>query len=101
MYKQTGFYLMVLIVIFLYLANSFSATSTNGLKLDQKRSFALLFGRYGLGSDTILPHRPVNGNENDNMAIPRRNDMKKKWARFFQGSQSPYSIAFPALIRSR
>jgi hypothetical protein len=27
--------------------------------------------------------------------------LKKKWTKFLQGSQSPYTIAFPALIRTR
>lgn len=30
-----------------------------------------------------------------------KRDLGKKWARLFQESHSPYTIAFPALIRSR
>ncbi len=30
-----------------------------------------------------------------------KRQLNKKWAKFYQGAQSPYTIAFPALIRTR
>ncbi|CAF1546985.1 unnamed protein product [Adineta ricciae] len=102
MYKQTGLYLTILIVIMFYLVNSFSATPINMLKQDQKRSFALFFRRLGIGSDYLLSNPPMNGHYNEeNVISSNRAGTQKKRARFFQQSHSPYSIAFPALIRSR
>ena len=102
MCKQTGLYLTIFIVIMFYLVNSLSATPINMLKQDQKRSFALFFRRLGIGSDYLLSNPPMNDRYNEANVISSNRDVKqKKRARFFQQSHSPYSIAFPALIRSR
>ncbi len=33
--------------------------------------------------------------------LHNKRQLNKKWAKFYQGAQSPYTIAFPALIRTR
>jgi hypothetical protein len=58
--------------------------------------------QFGIGSNHLLPNRPYdddNTDEEENLHDKRQ--LKKKWAKFYQGGHSPYTIAFPALIRSR
>lgn len=68
---------------------------------NQKFSAATMIER--LGPNRFLVNRPYDDEENideDEMLHAKR-QLKKKWAKFYQGPQSPYTIAFPALIRTR
>jgi hypothetical protein len=102
MMTQTSLYLTILLLTSFILINSISATPIHVNKQEQKRSFAALLGRLGFGSEYLLPDRTYRGaNIGSSPASHKNQDMRKKWARFFQEPQSPYAIAFPALIRSR
>jgi hypothetical protein len=102
MFTQTGLYSVIAILTYLALFNYASAMPSDASEQDQKRSLATLLGRAGLERDYLPASRPQDFDDEDNGAVLHKRAMKRKWANFFQGgSESPYAIAFPALIRSR
>lgn len=96
MSTHTSLCFVLITILYLNVVNSALATSQNVEEQDQKRSSAVLFERFGVDPGYVSANRPYN----DDDANTKR-ALKKKWARFFPGYQSPYTIAFPALIRSR
>ena len=61
---------------------------------DKKRVAAVLSERFG-----VHPHH--NDGVNRDFLFHQKRQLKKKWAKLVHDSQSPYTIAFPALIRTR
>ena len=93
---------MLVTMIYLNMVNVVSATSTNMKRSEQKRFPPAFFGRSGVDPSYLLTNRPYYDDDLDNnVAFFNKRELKKKWANFFQRSQSPYTIAFPALIRTR
>ncbi|CAF3538615.1 unnamed protein product [Rotaria sp. Silwood1] len=69
---------------------------------DQKRSLAGFFGRFNVNPHYLLTNRLYHGNDVDtDLLYDEKRQSNKKWAKMSQGSQSPFTIAFPALIRTR
>ena len=60
-----------------------------------KLSDELLFERFALGS------RPSTDEDELDEFRHAKRQLKRKWNKFHPGAQSPYTIAFPALIRTR
>ncbi len=102
MFTQLGIYLIFVTVIYLNIANTVSATSANMEQSVQKRFPGGFFGRFGIDPDHLFANRPYYDDDVDKDAMFfKKRQLKKKWTNFFQRSQSPYTIAFPALIRTR
>jgi len=102
MFTQLGMCLMFITVIYLNIANTVSATSANMEQSEQKRFTAGLFERFGIDPSSLFGNRPHYGDDVGKGAMfYQKRQSKKKWADFSQRSQSPYTIAFPALIRTR
>ncbi|UJR38496.1 hypothetical protein I4U23_031163 [Adineta vaga] len=102
MFTSTGLYVMLFTLTCLVLFNSVFTMPTDVEEQDQKRSIGNLFEQSGMDHDYVVVNQPNNDNDNDNHVVfQKRREMKRKWAKFFQGADSPYAIAFPALIRSR
>jgi len=72
-------------------------TSTDAEEHHKKLGTVVLLDRFAF--DTHNPSS--NFDENEDQTFPTKRELKKKWAKFYSGSQSPYTIAFPALIRTR
>ncbi len=94
---------MLISILYLNLANSVPAISKDMEEQDQTRSSDVLFERFGVDPGYLFGNRPYHDDDADKDAIlhMKRGLFQKKWARFFQGSQTPYTIAFPALMRTR
>lgn len=100
--------LVSLLFIGLICVNSiFSVALPSSADLDEsnkKLSDELLFARFGLGgSRQLFGDRFFEGEDDlDNGEfLQEKRQVKKKWNKFHHGAQSPYTIAFPALIRTR
>lgn len=83
--------------------NTESTPSIDTNLRNQKRSPAAFFGLYGINSNYYLAGRRYYSGDQVGKAAKVSNirRLKKKWAKSFGRSQSPYTIAFPALIRTR
>jgi len=85
-----------------YTVNALPAPLTDGEIQNKKFSDVPMLERFGIGPNHVLINRP---NDDDNIdedeILQIKRQLNKKWAKFYQGAQSPYTIAFPALIRSR
>lgn len=84
--------------------NTLPAPSTDADIENNKLVDASMFDRFGVGSDRFLINHQFNDNDDqidEDEVIHEKRQLRKKWAKFFQGGHSPYTIAFPALIRSR
>jgi hypothetical protein len=86
--------------------NTVDALPTSSKDVDaqnRKLSDAFMLEQFGVGSNHFLTNRRYDDNDNidEDEIIHDKRQLQKKWAKFFQGAQSPYTIAFPALIRSR
>ncbi len=69
---------------------------------NNKLSNALTLEQIGAGSHYYLTDPQYDGdNINDDETHNQKRQLKRKWAAFQRGPHSPYTIAFPALIRSR
>jgi len=102
MFTQIGIYLVFVTVILINVAKSVPVALTNVEHSDQKRFAAAYSGRYGIDPSYLLTNRPYYDNDADTNALFfKKRQLNKKWAKSFQRSQSPYTIAFPALIRTR
>lgn len=102
MFTQIGISLLFVSMIYLNMINVALTTSTDMEHQEQKRFPPAFFGRYGFDPTYLLTNRPYyDGNLDRDMALFHKRQIKKKWAALFQRSQSPYTIAFPALIRTR
>jgi hypothetical protein len=90
-------------MILVNVANSVSVASTDVEHSNQKRFAAAYSGRYGIDPNYLLTNRPYYDDDDvDTSALFfKKRQLKKKWAKSLQRSQSPYTIAFPALIRTR
>jgi len=82
--------------------NALPVSSTDAEIQNNKLYDAPMFERFGIGSNQFLVRHPYSDDniEEDEILHDKR-QLKKKWAKFYQGAQSPYTIAFPALIRTR
>lgn len=90
-------------MVFLNTLNAIPAAPSTNLDTQTKElSDTIMVEPYGLGLNHFLTNHPY---EDDHIiedeVFPERKQLKKKWAKFYQGAQSPYTIAFPALIRTR
>jgi len=93
---------MFVTVVYLNIVNDVFATSVNTKQLDQKRYLPASFGRFGTDPSYLVTNHPYyDDNVGRDVMFFKKRQLKKKWAKLFQRSQSPYTIAFPALIRTR
>ncbi len=93
---------MFITVVYLNIANGVSGKSTNIEPATQKRFFPAFFGRFGTDPNYLLTNRAYYDDDfGKDVIFHKKRQLKKKWTKFLQGSQSPYTIAFPALIRTR
>lgn len=68
---------------------------------DEKRLLTTFFGRYRVDPDYILSNQPYKNKVVKDELFYNKRQLKSKWAELFQQSHPPYTIAFPALIRTR
>ncbi len=102
MFTQTGIYLIFITMILINVAKSVPVVSTNAEHSGQKLFAAAYAGRYGIDPNYLLTNHLYDDDDDDKSALFfKKRQLKKKWARPFQKYRSPYTIAFPALIRSR
>ncbi|CAF0734768.1 unnamed protein product [Adineta steineri] len=99
MFTPIGPCFILIVIIHINIINYTSATTTNIEDQDEKRS--------SIAASELFDADPLYDNDdedddvnNDAMHYQKRN-LRKKWAEFFQRPNSPYAIAFPALLRSR
>jgi hypothetical protein len=66
-------------------------------------SDALMLEQLGIGPEYYLTNRQYgdDDNINDDGVLIQKRQLKRKWTAFHRGVHSPYTIAFPALIRTR
>ncbi|CAF2636742.1 unnamed protein product [Rotaria sp. Silwood2] len=89
-------------MISLKTVNSIPVSATNLDTQNKELSDAFMLEQYGIGPNHFLTGRQYDDDRVDEDEIlPEKRHYKKKWAKFYQGVQSPYTIAFPALIRTR
>ncbi|CAF3792318.1 unnamed protein product [Rotaria magnacalcarata] len=78
------------------------ASSTNIGTQNKELSDAFMLEQYGVGSNHFLADRQYEDDHiNEDNIFPEKRQLNKNWTKFYQGLQSPYTIAFPALIRTR
>jgi hypothetical protein len=70
---------------------------------DKKLSNGFILERAGSPSSRFSNRQPVDDDDmlDADEFVHEKRHVKKKWNKFHHGAQSPYNIAFPALIRSR
>ena len=66
---------------------------------NSKDSDTSIIERFDLHS--FLNHHPFEDSTDEDELIDQKRQVKKKWSKLQQGNPSPYTIAFPALIRTR
>ena len=93
--------LMLMTMTYIIIVNAKPAPSANTDLQKQKYSDAAMIERFN--SDHFLLDHPYDDDDDidDEEILHDKRQLKKKWAKFYQGAQSPYTIAFPALIRTR
>lgn len=102
MLAQTSFCFFLLAMTYLNSIQTL-AVSTTDLE-DQNKKFA---DGYLLERFAVNPHRLFRDrfyddeNVDDDDSMHQKRQIKKKWIKLHHGAQSPYTIAFPALIRTR
>jgi len=95
-------YLSIVLMTVIYTANALPAPLTDAEIQNKKFSDVSMLGRFGVGSNHFLINHPYDDdNIDEDEILQEKRQLKKKWAKFYQGAQSPYTIAFPALIRTR
>jgi hypothetical protein len=94
---------MLITVNYINTVNALPAPSTDAEIEHNRLSDASMFQRLGIGSNHFLINRQYNDDDNvdEDEIVHQKRELIKKWAKFHQGAQSPYTIAFPALIRTR
>jgi len=98
MSMQFNIYLLLVILLQLSFVCKVRSTSTD----EHKRSLPAYFERYAVDPSYLLTNRPYYDDSFDgNTLFFKKRQIKKKWAQLFERSHSPYTIAFPALIRTR
>lgn len=102
MLSYIGLCVMLLTVNYISTVDAIPAPSTSISAQNQKFSNGVLLEQYGDGSaHSLFNHQYDDDHIDDDEFVPEKKHLKKKWAKYHQGIQSPYTIAFPALIRSR
>ena len=102
MFSQTSFCLLCLSVVFLNQAKSVPLVSKSMEQFGHKRNLADLIERYRNDLNQVLANHRYYSDDSDQTAVlTDKGQAKKKRMKAYQYPQSPYTIAFPALIRSR
>ncbi|CAF0900212.1 unnamed protein product [Adineta steineri] len=107
MFTQTGLCFILIIIIYFNTASSIPSTTRNIEDQDEKRSSIAVSEQFDSDPDYLLANHPLYDNDddddvnNDGMYYQKKRSIMKKWYEFFQRPNSPYTIAFPALLRSR
>ncbi len=94
--------MILMTVTYLNTVNAKPAPSADRDLQNQKFSDAAMMKHFG-SNQFLISHPYDEGDDSideDEIRYEKRQS-NKKWAKFYQGSQSPYTIAFPALIRTR
>ncbi|UJR07676.1 hypothetical protein I4U23_011962 [Adineta vaga] len=101
---STYIYLCLMFTTLIYL-NTINGIPLSSLDLasdNNRLSDIISLERAGLGSN----HYWINPQYSDDYMmddeiVHGKRDIEKKWAKFHHGGRSAYTIAFPALIRTR
>ena len=103
MSSQIIFCLMCLLVIFFHETISAPISSKDLDNFEQKRNLADLFDRYRNDlNQRLANHRYYDDDDTDQAtALYGKRQMPKKRMKAFHYPHAGYTIAFPALIRSR
>ena len=103
MFTQIGLCLMLIALTYVNVVNTVPLSSTNMEQQQQaKRLTSAFFGKFPVDPTYLLENHPYYYNDNINTDVFfHKRQLSKKWGNLFQRSQSPYTIAFPALIRTR
>ena len=93
---------ILIVTIALQAINSVRSTSNNHDQQNKRRYSPMLFDRFSVDPTNMLTNRVFEDDDPDNgMIVHQKRQLRKKWAKLYQDSHSPYTIAFPALIRTR
>ena len=93
---------MLVAIIVLQVIASVRSISNNLDQQHQRRFSPMSFEQFGVDSNYRSANRVFDDEESDkDMMVHQKRQVKKKWAKLYQDSHSPYTIAFPALIRTR
>ncbi len=103
MWIRLSLCLMLITMIYPILVSAVSTTLTKIEQSEQKRSPTAFFRLYNIDpKNDLLTNRPYYDDDADTSALFfEKRLLKKKAEKFFHQPQSPYTIAFPALIRGR
>lgn len=96
MLSQIYVWMMFISIVYVH---TLPATSPDAQLEQQKYSDAAMINR--LAWEHIFVDQPLEESTDEDDLQYEKRQVKKKWSKLHQGSQSPYTIAFPALIRSR
>jgi hypothetical protein len=93
--------LCIMLMTVTYL-NAVPVSSTD-VELQNKKLYdAFMLEQFGIGPNHVMTNaRYTNDNFDEDEILHQKRQSKTKWAKFHHGAQSPYTIAFPALIRTR
>ena len=103
MLVHLSFCLILLTATYLHPALGKSLSSADIDEQQEKAlSNALMLERFDVGSGHLSSGRQYDDEIIDDEEYPHeKRQLKRKWNKFHAGARSPYTIAFPALIRTR
>ncbi len=102
MWTRLSLCLMLMTMIYPILLIKISTTSAETKQSDQKRLSTAFFRLYGINPNHRLTNRRYYDDDVDKGAIlHEKRQFKKKSPKASHQHSSPYTIAFPSLIRTR
>jgi hypothetical protein len=82
--------------------NAIPAPPTDIDMLNKRLYDASMIERLGFGTNYFVNNGQYdNDNSDQDEILHEKRQLKKKWAKFYRGAPGSFTIAFPALIRSR
>ena len=102
MLLHLSFCLILLTATYLHPANGKSLSSADIDEQEKKLSDGFMSDRFDVGSGHLFTGHQYEDETIDDEEYPHeKRQLKRKWNKFHAGARSPYTIAFPALIRTR
>lgn len=102
MFTKFGMYVILITIVYISIAYADLEISTNMEEENQNKSPRNSLGRFSVDPNYLWTNRMYyTNNANTDLGYGRKRQSKKKWVKFGSGPQSSYTIAFPALIRTR
>lgn len=102
MLAQTTLCFLLLTMAYLNSIHTLAAPTSDLEEQNKRFVDEFLLERFGVNPHRLFPDRFYDEETlSDDESMHQKRQIKKKWNKFHHGAQSPYTIAFPALIRTR